>query len=72
MLPAVERTLLYDQDRDVDAPGYDVTWTVPGHVVLSTLEADLIASMLDRARPHVPSRQAVDDAIALLTGKREA
>ena len=39
-------------------------------VLLTKLEAQLIASLLNVARGHLPSPKAVDDAISLLVGKR--
>ena len=39
-------------------------------VLLTKLEAQLIASLLNSARGHLPSPRAVDDAISLLMGKR--
>lgn len=39
-------------------------------VMLTTIEAQLIASMLNAVRGHVPSPKAVDQAIELLTGKK--
>ena len=39
-------------------------------VVFTRIEAQLIASLLHVARPHLPSPLAVDQAIELLKGKR--
>ena len=39
-------------------------------VLLTKIEAQLIASLLNSARGHLPSPRAVDDAISLLMGKR--
>jgi hypothetical protein len=38
-------------------------------VLLTQIEAQLIATLLDMARPHLPSPLACDQAIELLTGK---
>jgi hypothetical protein len=39
-------------------------------VVLTQIEAQLIASLLNVARSHLPSPKACDEAISLLVGKR--
>lgn len=39
-------------------------------VVLTQIEAQLIASLLNSARSHLPSPRACDGAISLLVGKR--
>lgn len=51
---------MFDQDRA--APDQ--------FVKLSMIEAQLIASLLNVARNHLPSPRAVDEAIRLLGGKR--
>jgi hypothetical protein len=43
----------------------------PATVTLDRLQAELIASLLDTARDVMPSPQAVDAAIELLTGRRQ-
>ena len=39
-------------------------------VILTRLEAQLIASLLNVARGHLPSPKACDEAISLLMGQR--
>ncbi len=39
-------------------------------VLLTQIEAQLIASLLNSARSHLPSPKACDEAISLLMGKR--
>jgi len=39
-------------------------------VLLTQIEAQLIASLLNVARSHLPSPKACDEAISLLMGKR--
>jgi len=39
-------------------------------ILLTQIEAQLIASLLNSARSHLPSPRACDEAISLLMGKR--
>ena len=51
---------------------YDRTTEPPAATVtLTRIEAQLIASLLQVARGHLPSPKAVDDAIGLLVGDRK-
>jgi hypothetical protein len=52
--PSVQPAL-FDQDKPVTIPA---------------LQAQLIASLLKSARPHLPSPKACDEAIAILMGER--
>lgn len=52
---------MYDQEQDNSADRC---------VLLTQIEAQLIASLLNSARGHLPSPRAVDEAISLLMGKR--
>ena len=56
-------SVMFDQD-DPDVNAADRC------VVLTQLEAQLIASLLNVARSHLPSPKACDEAIELLVGKR--
>ena len=65
-IPTVRRrhpSMMFDQDS-VDANAADRC------VLLTQIEAQLIASLLNVARSHLPSPKAVDEAISLLVGKR--
>lgn len=54
---------MFDQD-DPDVNAADSC------VILTKLEAQLIASLLNTARGHLPSPKACDEAISLLMGQR--
>lgn len=54
---------MFDQD-DPDLAAADQC------VLLTWIEAQLIATLLNTARPHLPSPKACDEAISLLRGAR--
>jgi len=65
-IPTVRRrhpSMMFDQDS-VDANAADRC------VLLTQIEAQLIASLLNVARSHLPSPKACDEAISLLMGQR--
>lgn len=61
--PSVTSPGVFDQD-DPDVAAADRC------VLLTKLEAQLIASLLKCARGHLPSPKAADEAITLLVGDR--
>ncbi len=60
--PSQRSPKMYDQDLDANA--------ADRCVVLTKIEAAHIATLLNVARAHLPSPKAVDQCIAILTGKR--
>jgi hypothetical protein len=60
--PSMQPTMFDQDDADVNA--------ADRCVLLTQIEAQLIASLLKSARSHLPSPKACDDAIEILMGKR--
>lgn len=59
--PSVQAKLFDQADPEVHA--------ADRCVLLTQIEAQLIASLLKSARAHLPSPKAVDEAVAILMGK---
>lgn len=56
--PSMHRTEMFDQEQ----------LPADSCVVIPRIQAQLIASLLNSARPHLPSPKAVDEAISILMG----